>query len=97
MFDPLLWDLLTTVPEPARKVGAKGRPPIALRTQFLMAVKKIHVGESSRRARGLLKVIYDSGRGLISNVPNPAVPSRLFNRPESGDQLLDLIRLSSLP
>jgi transposase len=97
LFDPLLWDLLTSLPEPTREIGAKGRPPIPLRTQFLMAVKKVHVGESSRRARGLLKVIYDSGGGLISCVPNYAVPSRLFNKPETGDQLLDLIRLSSLP
>jgi transposase len=97
LFDPLLWDLLTTVPEPNREIGAKGRPPVPRRTQFLMAVKKVHVGESSRRARGLLKVIYSSGEGLIPCIPNYAVPSRLFNRPDTGDLLLDLIRLSAFP
>jgi hypothetical protein len=97
LFDPLLWDLLTAVPEPNREVRAKRRPPVPLRTQFLMSVKKVHVGESSRRARGLLKVIYNSGEGLIPCVPNYAVPSRLFNRPETGELLLDLIRLSARP
>jgi transposase len=97
LFDPLLWDLLTTVPEPAREVGARGRPPIPPRTQFLMAVKKVHVGGSSRRSRGLLKSLYQSGGGLISQVPNYAVPSRLFNRPDTGDVLLGLIRGSALP
>lgn len=97
LFDPLLWDLLCAIPEPSREPGARGRPSIPLRTQILMAVKKVHVGESSRRASGLMRVIYDSGNGLLSSVPNYAVPSRLLNRPEAGHILLELIRLSSLP
>jgi hypothetical protein len=97
LFDPLLLDLLAAVPEPARGVGARGRPPIPLRTQLLVAIKKVHLGESSRRARGLMKAIYDSGSGVIPTVPNYAVSSRVFNRPETGTLLLELIRLSALP
>jgi transposase len=97
LFDPLLWDLLNTVTEQPRPVGAMGRTPIPLRTQLLMAVKKVHLGESTRRVRGLLKAVYGFGNGCISNVPNYAVPSRLFNRPEAGDILLDLIRSSAQP
>ena len=97
LFDALLWDLLATLPESPRSIRARGRPPIPLRTQFLVAIKKVHLGESSRRARGLMKAIYSSGSGVISAVPNYAVTSRLFNRPETGTLLMDLIRLSALP
>jgi transposase len=97
LFDPLLWSLLEIVPESARPVGAMGRKPIPLRIQLLMAVKKVHLGESTRRARGLLKVVYGSGTGCIRNVPNYAVPSRLFNRADAGDVLLELIRTSAQP
>ena len=97
LFDPLLWNLLEIVPESHRPIGAMGRRPIPLRTQLLLAVKKVHLGESTRRARGLLRVVYGSGAGCIGKVPNYAVPSRLFNRPEAGDLLLELIRTSTLP
>ncbi|MFY9717360.1 MAG: transposase [Thermoplasmata archaeon] len=97
LFDPLLWNLLDIVPEPPRPVGAMGRTPIPLRTQLLMAVKKVHLGESTRRAQGLLRVVYGSGTGCIGKVPNYAVPSRLFNRPDAGGLLLDLIRSSAQP
>lgn len=97
LFDPLLWSLLETVPEPPKAVGARGRPPIPLRTQLLIAVKKVHFGESARRIRGLLQVVYGSGDGLLSKVPNYAVPSRFLNRPDSGDILLNLIRESARP
>lgn len=97
LFDPLLWDLLSFVREPLKLVGARGRPPIPLRTQLLLAVKKVNLGESSRRARGLMQSIYGAGSGVISYVPNYAVSSRLLNRPDAGGLLLELIRLSSLP
>lgn len=97
LFDPLLWSLLDDVGEPVRAQGTPGRPPIPLRTQLLVSIKKVHFGESTRRARGLLSVVYGSGRGLLDRVPNYAVPSRLFNREDSGDILLELIRRSAEP
>jgi transposase len=97
LFDPLLWSLLDDVPEALRGPGARGRPPIPLRTQLLVAVKKVHFGKSTRATRGMLEVDYASGDGLLARVPNYAVPSRAFNRPETGELLLQLIRQSAEP
>jgi transposase len=97
MFDPLLWSLLDDVPELARLPGCRGRPPIPLRTQLLVAIKKVYTGESTRRARGQLQVECGSGNGLLVEVPNYAVPSRLFNRADAGPILLDLVRRSAEP
>jgi len=97
LFDPLLWSLLDDVPEPMQEPGTRGRPPIPLRTQLLVAVKKVHFGKSTRVARGMLQVDYASGTGVIARVPNYAVPSRVFNRPETGEFLLQMIRRSAEP
>ncbi len=96
-FDRLLWSLLDDVPEPIRLPGVRGRRPVPLRTALLMAVKKVHVGESSRRAKGLMDVVYSTGSGILAAVPNYAVPSRLFNQPDTGGAILDLIRRSAKP
>jgi hypothetical protein len=96
MFDALLWDLLEQVPEPESPPGKRGRKPISLRTQLLVAVKKVHLVESCRRVRGLLGTIYAGGHGILPKVPNYAIPSRLFNRPETTALLVDLIRKSSV-
>ena len=81
MFDPLLWSLLDDIPEPRRAPGTPGRNPIALRTQLLIAIKKVYFGKSCARSHGLFSEIYAEGKGIISKVPNYAVPSRVFNRP----------------
>lgn len=97
LFDPLLWSLLELVPDSLRAPGQGGRPPVSLRTQLLMAVKKVHLQESSRRVRGLLATQYAHGKGILGHVPNYAVPSRVFNRPETAQLLLRLIEESSYP
>jgi transposase len=97
LFDPLLWSLLDDVPEPLREPGTLGRRPIPLRTQLLVAIKKVHLGKSTRACRGMLEVDYASGKGLLVHVPNYAVPSRLFNRPDVGQTFLELIRRSAEP
>ena len=97
LFDALLWDLLEQIPESLRPVGRSGRPTIPLRVQFLVAVKKVHLNKSSRRARGLMQAQFDGGKGLLGRVPCYAVPSRLLKRPETAPFLIHLIQLSALP
>jgi transposase len=97
LFDPLLWSLLDYISEPRRSPGTPGRKPIPLRTQFLVAIKKVYFGESCQRSKGAFDEIYAGGKGVLSTVPNYAVPSRLFNRPGVGQILLELIRRSALP
>ena len=97
LFDPLLWSLLDEIPEPARPPGKRGRNPIPLRTQLLVAIKKVHLGKSCLRSRGLIRSQFASGNTILPKVPNYAVPSRVFNRPESEGILVNLIRRSALP
>ncbi len=97
LFDALLWDLLEQIPQTLRPVGRMGRPTIPLRVQFLVAIKKVHLNKSSRRARGLMQTQFDGGKGILGHVPCYAVPSRLLKRPETAPLLLHLIQLSSLP
>ena len=98
LFDELLWDLLGAVDEPSRPIGAPGRKPVPLRTQFFLAVKKVHYGQSCRRVNGLLRTVHGPGRGgTLTRVPNYAVPSRLFNREDAGGLLLQLIEASTRP
>jgi hypothetical protein len=95
-FDRLLWDLLGTVPERLSEVGKRGRRAIPLRTQILMAVRKVHLNMSTRRARGLMVVLNQDGKGILPRVANYSVPSRFFNRPQAPRLLLGLIEQSGL-
>jgi transposase len=97
MFDALLWDLLKGVPERVHTGGRKGRPPIPFNSQLFVAVKKVHLAQSSRRVRGLLTIQYQGGKGLLNRVPNYSVPSRVFGRPVASRVLTDLIEQSALP
>jgi transposase len=94
VFDALLWDLLGAVPEVVSKVGRRGRKSIPLRTQILMAVRKVHLNQSSRRARGLLVALNQDGKGILPRVPNYSIPSRFFNKEFATPILLGLIELS---
>lgn len=96
LFDKMLWDLLGAVPERICETGRQGRPTIPLRTQILMAVRKVHLGMSTRRARGLLIALNQDGKGPLYRVPNYAVPSRFFCRPQAPAILLSLIERSAL-
>ncbi|MCI4327715.1 MAG: transposase [Thermoplasmata archaeon] len=96
VFDRLLWDLLGLVREPLREVGRPGRPAIPLRTQILVATRKVHLGQSNRRARGLLVALNRDGKGILPRVPNYSAPSRFFNAPGAGELLLGLVERSGL-
>ena len=96
LFDPLLWDLLATVPDRLKLPGTPGRPPLSLRVALFQAIKKVHSMESARRARGLLLTTSGSG-GVLGHVPSYNTPSRLFLRPTTAPILTGLIWLSAYP
>lgn len=96
LFDAYLWDLLGDVPQRLWTGGKTGRPAIPLRTQLMMSVRKVHLNQSTRRARGLLVALNADGKGLLSRIPNYSVPSRFFNRPQATGILLGLIERSGL-
>jgi Transposase DDE domain/SWIM zinc finger len=96
VFDPMLWDLLGTVDERISEVGRRGRPAIPMRTQIMVAVRKVHLAQSSRRARGLLVALNRDGKGILPRIPNYTAPSRLFNRPQATGILLGLIEQSAM-
>lgn len=95
LFDALLWDLLGSVNERVSEVGRRGRPAIPIRTQSLVAIRKVHLSASSRRARGLLVALNSDGKGILPRVPNYTTPSRFFNREQATSILLDLIDKSA--
>ena len=94
VFDRLMWDLLGSVPERVCETGRRGRPTIPLRTQILVSARKVHLGQSMRRFRGLLIELNRDGKGMLARVPNYSVPSRFFNRPQAPAILLGLIARS---
>jgi transposase len=96
LFDAMLWDLLGTVNERVCETGHLGRPSIPLRTQILVAVRKVHLAQSSRRARGLLIALNRDGKGILPRIPNYTAPSRLLNRPYATGILLGLVEQSGL-
>lgn len=96
VFDRYLWDLLGHLPCSPRPRAKRGRPAIPLRTQILVAVRKVHLKEDSRDAHGLLMALNQDGKGILPRVPNYSLPSRFFNHPGATDILLDLIERSGL-
>lgn len=99
MFDVLLWRLLEGVEEPETLPSKPGRKPVPLRTQILLAVKKVHSGLGCRRARGRAITEFRGGAGVLPSggVPCYATASRLFNRPGIAEVLLDLVQRSAQP
>jgi hypothetical protein len=99
MFDPLLWDLLAPIPDKIQGLppSTGGRPASPLRVKLLVAIKKVHLNESSRRAKGLIDTQCASGRGLLTRAPNYSTPSRVFNTPGMTEVLLDLLERSAAP
>lgn len=96
VFDRYLWDLLGSLPDRVRPAGKRGRPAIPLRTQVLVAVRKVHLKEDSRGAHGLLVALNQDGKGILPRVPNYSCPSRFFNQPKATEILLALIERSGL-
>lgn len=95
-FDDYLWDILGSLSERVCETGRRGRPAIPLRVQALMSIRKVHLKEDSRDARGLLVALNRDGKGILPRVPNYAVPSRFFNRPQAPGILSGLVELTGL-
>jgi Transposase DDE domain len=93
LFDLLLTDLTSTVPEPAR-TGA-GRPPVPLSDQAWVAVKKAHTGYSSRRNQG--HVLDAQQDGLLEAAPRYNATSDFLNAEGTAELLRGLVRASALP
>jgi hypothetical protein len=95
LFDVLLHDLLTDVPEPERDPHQAGRPPIPLNDQLYCAVQKVYSQLSCRRASGLFQNAVD--RGQLQKAPHYTVSSELLSRPDVTPILHELITKSALP
>ena len=93
LFDELLQDLVSVIPEPERE-GA-GRPPLPLRDQLFCAIQKVYSQLSSRRAKSLFDNAAD--RGQISKPPHFNASTKLLNREDVTAILHELVNRTALP
>jgi len=92
LFDVLLKDLVTAIPEPEQKMG---RPRLPIHDQLFCAIQKVYSQLSSRRAHSLFRNATE--RGQIDHAPHFNAPSKLFNDPSITPILQSLIMQSALP
>ena len=95
LFDVLLRDLVTGVPEPERDPHHAGRHPIPLADQLFCTVQKVYSQLSCRRAHSLFGFAVE--RGHLPKAPHYTLSSEAMNRPELTPILKDLITRSALP
>jgi len=95
LFDILLADLVSSVPEPARDPHGAGRPPMAISHQLFCTVQKVYSQMSCRRAWGLFENAVE--KGLLPKAPHFGTSSAVMNRPEVTEFLHTLIARSALP
>ncbi|MCI4325802.1 MAG: transposase [Thermoplasmata archaeon] len=95
LFDVLLCNLVSGVPEPLRDLHKAGRPPLPISDQLFCAVQKVYSQLSCRRARGLFG--FAKERGQLSKAPHYTVSSEVLSRPDITPILHDLITRSALP
>jgi len=92
LFDQLLMELVSTIPEPEQKMG---RPRIPLPDQVFCAVMKTYSQLSSRRAHSLFNKALE--REQITYAPHFNAVSKTLLKEEITPILHDLIRQSALP
>lgn len=95
LFDKLLKDLVSDVPEPERDPHHAGRPPVPLQQQLFCAVQKVYSQLSCRRAWGLFKNAVDHGQ--LPKAPPFTITSDLFLREDVTPILSNLITKTALP
>lgn len=93
LFDALLSDLVSTIPEPPYK--GNGRPTVPLREQAFCAVQKVYSQLSCRRAKALFDKAAE--RGEITKAPSFVTASRFLNRDDATSILTTLIQQSAAP
>ena len=95
LFNTLLRDLSIGFPEPVIDPHRAGRKPIPLRDQVFCAVQRSFLGFSLRRSHGFRAEA--ASKGLLTNTPFWAVPSRFLCRPDVTDGLHDMLARSAIP
>lgn len=92
LFDQLLMELVSTVPEPIQTMG---RPRLSLADQLFCVVMKTYSQLSSRRAHSLFNKALE--REQITHAPHFNAVSKTLLKEEITPILYDLIRQSALP
>ena len=95
LFDGLLRDLVSGVPDFPRAPGAPGPDPAPMADQLYVAIQKVYTGLSARRALGVHDAAVE--RKLLARAPSFMGSIRLLNRPEVTAILSELVTLSALP
>lgn len=90
----LLFDLCSTIPQPARK-PSRGRPPVPLAEQAFCAVYKVYTSLSTRRFMSDLRTACE--RGYLSRLVHFTTVADALDSPTMTPILQDLIAKSSLP
>lgn len=92
LFDALLRDLVSVVPQPPH---VNGRPPIPMKDALFCAIQKVYSQLSMRRAASLFASAAE--RDQIERAPSFIVTSRILNRADVTTVLQELVRLSAIP
>ena len=95
LFDSLLHELVSEVPDFPRSPGARGPAPTPFRDELYCAILKVYSGMSGRRACGVYSNVAD--RGLLTHAPSYVIASHLLTRPEATPILYRLLQLSAAP
>lgn len=94
MFDKLLSDLVSNVPEPERE-SQRGRPGLSLSDSLFCAIQKVYSQLSQRRAHTLYRNA--EGKDQINHVPHFNAVGKLLNREDVTPILHNLLMLSAMP
>jgi hypothetical protein len=95
LFNTLLRDLSIGFPEPVTDPHRAGRKPIPLRDQAFCAVQRSFLGFSLRRSHGFRAEA--ASKGLLTDTPFWAVPSRVLCRHDVTEGLHDMLARSAIP
>ena len=94
LFDPLLWELVRDIADPAEP-QTRDRPRTGFPLQLFCAIRKVASMYGCRKSYEF----FDTARkkGLLDFAPNYAVPSRILNRSDLTPVLEDLVSAAALP
>ena len=93
LFDPLLWELVVDIEDPA-KSQARGRPRAGFPLQLFCAIRNAASMYGCRKSYEFFDAAHK--KGLLDFAPNYAVSSRLLNRSDLTPVLEDVVSASAL-